>query len=69
MAETPTNERLTAREKEVLALMLRRHSNAEIAQSLFMGIQTTKNHVSSILRKFGLKSRKELYAGAPLRAI
>lgn len=49
--------------------MLRRHSNAEIAQSLFMGIQTTKNHVSSILRKFGLKSRKELYAGAHLRAI
>lgn len=68
LAETPTRERLTAREKEVLALMLRRHSNAEIAQGLFMGLQTTKNHVSSILRKFGLKSRRELYSGAHLRA-
>lgn len=53
--------RLTPREREVLALLHRRYSNAEIAQKLHIGHQTTKNHVSSILRKLGFKSRRQLF--------
>lgn len=51
---------LTGREKEVFALLIRRRSNAEIADELCIGIQTTKNHVSSVLRKLGVARREEL---------
>jgi len=53
--------RLTPKEREVLALMLRRYTNAEIASELYISLYTAKNHVSSILRKFGLKSRREIF--------
>ena len=52
---------LTPREQEVLALLHRRYSNAEIAEKLHISRQTTKNHVSSILRKLSVRSRRELY--------
>jgi two-component system response regulator DevR len=52
---------LTTREREVLALLLRRRTNEEISRELFISLQTTKNHVSSILRKLGLRSRRELF--------
>ena len=52
--------RLTPKEREVLALMLRRYTNAEISSELYISLYTTKNHVSSILRKLGLKSRRDL---------
>ena len=52
--------RLTPKEREVLALMLRRYTNAEISSELYISLYTAKNHVSSILRKRGLKSRRDL---------
>ena len=52
--------RLTPKEREVLALMLRRYTNAEIASELYISLYTAKNHVSSILRKLGLKNRRDL---------
>lgn len=52
--------RLTPKEREVLTLMLRRYTNAEIASELYISLYTAKNHVSSILRKLGLKSRRDL---------
>ena len=52
--------RLTPKEREVLALMLRRYTNAEISSELYISLYTAKNHVSSILRKLGLKSRRDL---------
>jgi DNA-binding NarL/FixJ family response regulator len=58
--------RLTPREREVLALLRRYHSNAEIAEKLHISPQTTKNHVSSILRKLGFKSRRQLFPRRPL---
>jgi len=54
---------LTPREKEVLALVLKRYTNAEISERLSISLQTTKNHVSSILRKLGKHSRRELFRG------
>lgn len=66
--DTPAKERLTPRERDVLALMLRRYSNAEIAEALHVGAQTAKNHASKVLRKLGARSRKELFSRSPVSA-
>jgi DNA-binding CsgD family transcriptional regulator len=58
--ETSSEVRLTPKEKEVFALILTRRTNAEIAGELYISLYTVKNHVSSILRKLGLKSRREI---------
>ena len=52
---------LTPREQEVLGFMLQRYTNAEIARELFLGIPTVKTHVSNVLQKLGIESRKDLF--------
>ena len=52
---------LTMREQEVLGFMLQRYSNAEIARELFIGVPTVKTHVSNVLQKLGVGSRKDLF--------
>jgi DNA-binding CsgD family transcriptional regulator/tetratricopeptide (TPR) repeat protein len=50
---------LTPRELEVLRLVAKGRSNAEIAAALFIGPGTVRTHVSAILAKLNAKSRTE----------
>jgi DNA-binding NarL/FixJ family response regulator len=48
---------LTSRQEEVLYLLLDGHSNKDISLIMQVSEETTKNHVSGILRAFGVQSR------------
>jgi DNA-binding NarL/FixJ family response regulator len=58
-------EQLTARETEVVRLMAGGYSNREIALALGTAEGTIKNHVSSILAKFGARDRTRAVLKAP----
>jgi DNA-binding CsgD family transcriptional regulator len=61
--------RLTARELEVLRLVARRQTNAEIANQLFLSAKTVQHHVTAILGKLGAASRGEAVTLAMQRRI
>lgn len=53
------DHRLTAREREVLSLLVEGHTNRRIAEQLFISESTAGVHVSNILGKLGVTSRTE----------
>jgi DNA-binding NarL/FixJ family response regulator len=55
--DTTTLSSLTGREREVLALLARGRSNAEIASDLYISETTAKTHVSNVLNKLSLRDR------------
>ncbi len=52
-------DRLTSREREVLALMARGLGNADIAESLAISEKTVRNHVSNVFDKLGVWTRAQ----------
>lgn len=61
LADPPASplQRLTAREREVLALVAQGHTNLEIARHLSVAEKTVKHHVTQILEKLQVRSRLE----------
>ena len=64
-ARTDTRtDRLTTRERAVLAAIERRLNNPEIAAELFISVRTVESHIASLKRKLGATTRAELMAAA-----
>jgi DNA-binding NarL/FixJ family response regulator len=53
-------DRLSAREREVLALVAEGHTNKAIAEALFVSPNTIKTHVASLLTKLDAETRAQL---------
>lgn|SRR5690606_9764861 len=50
---------LSSREYEILQLLAKGHSNADIAETLFLSLSTIKTHVSNLYLKMDVKSRTQ----------
>lgn len=57
--EPPDELTLTAREREVLALLAEGRANREIATALFVTLATVKTHLGHIYTKLGARNRNE----------
>lgn len=51
---------ISPRERDVFELMVQGKSTSEISEALYISRATTKSHMSSIYKKLGVHSRKEL---------
>ncbi len=51
---------LTEREEEVLVTVALGHTNAEIADELYISLSTVKTHLASLMNKLGARNRVEL---------
>lgn len=65
----PRNEALSAREREVLALVAKGTSNREIARELFISEATVKTHLTHLYAKLGVNDRAAAVATAYERGI
>ena len=65
--DAPGGPQLTSRQHEVLGLMLTARSNKEISVTLNLSDETVKNHVSAVLRAFGVQTRMQAVLAATLR--
>lgn len=68
-AEPAVGVDLTAREREVLGLLVRGMTNPEIAARLVVSRATAKAHVSNVLSKLGVANRAEAVAVALQRKL
>jgi DNA-binding NarL/FixJ family response regulator len=69
LAQRVHADHLTAREVDVLSLLVRGHNNKDIAQQLLIGENTVKTHLKGIFSKLGVLSRAEAIAVATRRGL
>jgi DNA-binding NarL/FixJ family response regulator len=69
LAERMSGATLTARELEVLELIVAGKSNKEIGNALFISEATVKTHVNSLLSKMGVEDRTQAATTALQRGI
>ena len=62
--ETTPAYNLTPRETEVLAMLAKGHTNAEIAEEMFLSTRTVTTHISNIFNKLGVNNRSRAIAVA-----
>jgi len=55
---------LTARESETLALLIQGLNNREIADTMFVSVDTVKTHLRNVFRKIGVRNRTGAVAAA-----
>lgn len=51
---------LSEREKQLFFLVAKGFTNKEIAEKIFVSVDTVKSHIQSIFKKLGLKHRSQL---------
>jgi two-component system response regulator NreC len=66
--EAPAND-LSERETDVLRLIALGHTNAEIAEQLYISVRTVETHRAHIQQKLGVSSRAELVRSALARGL
>jgi two-component system, NarL family, response regulator NreC len=59
-ADTQSGDELSERERDVLRLIALGHTNAEVAEQLYISIRTVESHRAHIQQKLRLSSRAEL---------
>jgi DNA-binding NarL/FixJ family response regulator len=65
----PSASELSAREEEVLALLASGRTNAEIAEELFLSVDTVKTYVRRVFTKLGVKNRTQAAMHAARRSL
>ncbi|HEX2517560.1 MAG TPA: helix-turn-helix transcriptional regulator, partial [Chloroflexota bacterium] len=67
--DTGEGNRLTAREREVVALVAAGRTNRQIAEELVIARPTADRHVANILKKLDLHNRAQVAAWATARGL
>jgi len=60
---------LSERETDVLRLIALGHTNAEIAEKLYISVRTVETHRARVQQKLGISSRAELVGSALARGL
>jgi DNA-binding CsgD family transcriptional regulator len=68
-AGSPAWAGLTARELDVLRLLVEGRADREIAEALFIGTRTVQTHVANLFAKLGVNARAEAAAVAVRRGL
>jgi len=67
--DATSTEVLTSRELEILVELPTMRTVDEIAQSMFVSVNTMKTHLRSVYRKLGVSSRREAVSAARMRGL
>jgi predicted ATPase/DNA-binding CsgD family transcriptional regulator len=67
--ERDDNSGLTARELDVLRLLVEGHSDRQIGEALFIGTRTVQTHVANLFAKLGVNARAEAATVAVRRGL